>query len=93
MALHIAAAIRFATTALLSVALASGTLFSKAVAQTLTNPNFATRNTKPPVSKSAGTKQMKACPEYGAGFARMPGSDACIKVGGFVEGGVVERSH
>jgi hypothetical protein len=27
---------------------------------------------------------MKACPEYGAGFYRLAGSDTCIRVGGGV---------
>jgi hypothetical protein len=61
-------------------------------AQTLTDPNPpGTRNTSSSATKSAGKKDMKACPEYGAGFVRMPGSDLCVKVGGFVEGGVVSR--
>ena len=25
---------------------------------------------------------MKACPEYGAGFYRLAGSDTCIRIGG-----------
>jgi hypothetical protein len=38
-----------------------------------------------PVAKpggSAGT--MKPCPEYGAGFYRLAGSDTCVRVGGSV---------
>ncbi len=27
---------------------------------------------------------MKACPEYGAGFYRLAGSDTCIRIGGGV---------
>ena len=28
------------------------------------------------------TGGMKACPEYGAGFYRLAGSDTCIRIGG-----------
>jgi hypothetical protein len=92
MALHITTVTRLASTALLSGTLALSAVASKAIAQTLTNPSPATK-TQPIASKSAGTKRMKACPEYGAGFARMPGSDACIKIGGFVEGGISGGDH
>ena len=27
---------------------------------------------------------MKACPEYGAGFYRLDGSDTCVRIGGGV---------
>jgi hypothetical protein len=27
---------------------------------------------------------MKSCSTYGAGFVQIPGSDACVKIGGFV---------
>jgi hypothetical protein len=27
---------------------------------------------------------MKACPEYGAGFYRLAGSDTCVRIGGSV---------
>jgi len=63
----------------LTVATVSG-----AVAQTLTNPNPQPRPSPPPDGKSASTKHMKACTSYGAGFVQIPGSDACIKVGGYV---------
>jgi hypothetical protein len=87
------AIIRFASTLLIIVAVMSVTDTSRAAAQTLTDPNPGTKNTQLPASKSAGTKQAKACPEFGAGFVRIPGSDTCIKIGGFVEGGVTSRGH
>ena len=34
----------------------------------------------PPKRDRAG--DMKACPEYGAGFYRLAGSDTCIRIGG-----------
>jgi hypothetical protein len=30
------------------------------------------------------TGGMKACPEYGAGFYRLAGSDTCVRIGGGV---------
>jgi hypothetical protein len=60
---------------------------SGAFAQTLTAPNNASANSpSAPAAKSAATKHVKACPQFGAGFVQIPGSDACIKVGGFVDG-------
>jgi Porin subfamily len=52
-------------------------------AQTLVQPNPATR---PPPSrgqaKSAGTPRAKSCSMFGPGFVNVPGTDACIKIGG-----------
>lgn len=31
---------------------------------------------------------MKACPEYGAGFYRLAGSDTCVRIGGGVSSDV-----
>ena len=42
---------------------------------------------KPPRS-SAPASGMKACPEYGAGFYKMAGSDTCVRIGGSVDVGV-----
>jgi Porin subfamily len=40
---------------------------------------------KPPNSDTAS--KSKACPEYGPGFVKLPGSDTCVKIGGSVEAG------
>jgi hypothetical protein len=51
------------------------------VAQTLTAP----KSPPPPVTaKSSSAERMKSCSAYGAGFVQIPGSDACVKIGGFV---------
>jgi hypothetical protein len=60
---------------------------TNARAQTLTDPN-PHPNPPPPSGKAAATKHMKSCPEFGAGFYRIDGSNSCVKIGGFVEGGV-----
>jgi hypothetical protein len=36
---------------------------------------------KKPADRGGG---MKACPEYGAGFYRLTGSDTCVRIGGGV---------
>jgi Porin subfamily len=63
------------------------------VAQTLTGPNSAPKSLAPPATaKSPSTdERMKACSTYGAGFVQIPGSDACVKIGGFV--GVEGTAH
>lgn len=38
--------------------------------------------TTAPVAKPARRGGMKACPEYGAGFYRLDGSDTCVRVSG-----------
>ena len=44
---------------------------------------------KPPRSgERAGAGGMKACPEYGAGFYKMAGSETCVRIGGSVDVGV-----
>jgi hypothetical protein len=35
-----------------------------------------------PVKKPSGTSSTKPCPEYGAGFYRLAGSDTCVRLGG-----------
>jgi hypothetical protein len=60
-----------------------------AAAQTLIDPNPPKRNSPPPVAaKRSPDQPVKTCPEFGAGFVRVPGSDTCVKIGGWVEGEV-----
>ncbi len=66
-----------------------------AAAQTLTNPNAPPKWPAPQRgAKSLSTTQTKkSCKEFGAGFVNVPGTDACMKIGGFVtvEGGTRGR--
>jgi hypothetical protein len=79
----------FAAIVAASVVLA---LASAAGAQTLSEPAPKPKWTPPPnAAKShaaAPAARVKTCAAYGAGFAQVPGTDACIKIGGFVEGTV-----
>jgi hypothetical protein len=70
-----------ATAAALTVVVSSG------LAQTLTQPNPASQaKTSPPTvaAKSRQTGHVKTCDAYGAGFRNIPGTDACLKIGGGV---------
>ena len=58
---------------------------SPATAQTLTQPNPQTKTPPPAVTtKSRSTGHVKTCDAYGAGFRNIPGTDACLKIGGGV---------
>jgi hypothetical protein len=58
---------------------------SAALAQTLTDPNPRTKFSSPQVAaKSRPTGRMKSCSLFGAGFVSVPGTDACVKIGGYV---------
>ncbi len=64
---------------------------SAAAAQTLADPSPHPNSSRPAAGKATASKHMKACPEYGAGFYRVDGTDACVKIGGFVDVGVSSR--
>jgi len=48
----------------------------------------ATEPAAKPVSRPHTTS---SCAEFGAGFARLPGSDTCVRIGGSIEAGVGGR--
>jgi hypothetical protein len=71
----------------LATAVALATVVSSGAAQTLTQPNPTPQaKTPPPVvaAKSRQTGRVKTCDAYGAGFRNVPGTDACLKIGGGV---------
>ena len=45
--------------------------------------------------KTQPDAEVRACPEVGAGYVRIPGSSTCVKVGGLVriEGAAIGRSR
>jgi hypothetical protein len=68
-----------ATAAVLAIAVLPG------AAQTLTQPNPQTKTPPPAVTtKSRAIGHVKTCEAYGAGFRNIPGTDACLKIGGSV---------
>jgi hypothetical protein len=61
---------------------------ARAGAQTLAEPNPPPKSSPPTVaSRSHRAEHEKACSAYGAGFVQMPGTSACIKIGGYVSVG------
>ena len=66
---------------------------SDADAQTLTKPKPAPSR-PPPAVKLDKSAHVKSCNAYGAGFVNIPGTDACVKVGGSVTvGGSVNQGR
>jgi len=75
-------------------ALLMGFAASNTAAQTLANPNAPQWSpTRLAAKAHEATQSKKSCKQFGAGFVAVPGSDACVKIGGFVtvEGGVGRR--
>ena len=64
---------------------------SSALAQTLVEPNPPANSSPPPAS--AAKTHPKSCPQYGAGFVQLPGSDTCVKIGGYVDGQISGGRH
>jgi hypothetical protein len=63
-------------------------LLSTVVAQTMTGPNPPTRVSpprEPAPAEQSSTGRITSCSTYGVGFVHVPGTDACVKIGGFVE--------
>jgi hypothetical protein len=68
-----------ATAAVLAIVVSPG------ATQTLTQPNPQTKTSPSAVTaKSRSTGHVKTCDAYGAGFRNIPGTDACLKIGGGV---------
>jgi len=65
-----------------------GLLSSFACAQTLTDPTPQAKWSPPPAvqsdAKAKPAGRLKTCSAYGAGFVNLPGTDTCVKVGGWV---------
>lgn len=56
------------------------------VAQTLIGPNSQSKSFPPALTakKPPSAQRVNPCSTYGAGFVQIPGSDACVKIGGSV---------
>ena len=67
-----------ATAAALAIAVSPGDT------QTLTQPSPQTKTPPAAATKSRPTAHVKTCDAYGAGFRNIPGTDACLKIGGGV---------
>ncbi len=71
---------RFAIAAALLFAVAA----SGAVAQTLNDPVPPAKWSPPPKAAKSEAARLKACSAFGPGFVNVPGTDACVKIGGWV---------
>ena len=60
------------------------TLCNDAGAQTLTDPSPQHAPSRPLAPKPDTKAKISSCSAYGAGFVNVPGTDACVKVGGSV---------
>jgi hypothetical protein len=62
-----------------------GLAVSHAAAQTLTDPHAPKWSAPRPAAKAhAAERPKKSCKQFGAGFVAVAGSDACVKIGGWV---------
>jgi hypothetical protein len=66
------------------VTVAAAIIAPGAKAQTLTQPNPPNKPSPPPRKKSRTTAHEESCNTFGAGFVKVPGTDACVKIGGWV---------
>lgn len=58
---------------------------SGVAAQTLADPHAQQQPSPPPLkSQSQPNRPVKSCSAFGPGFVNVPGTDACVKVGGSV---------
>jgi hypothetical protein len=82
---------RIALTA--AVTISAAVIAPCVIAQTLTQPNGPTKPSPPPPSKKshATAHHEESCSAFGSGFVKVPGTDACIKVGGWVTMGATSR--
>jgi hypothetical protein len=54
-------------------------------AQTLIEPNSKPKLSQPSgPAKSQPAPRTKSCSTFGAGFVQVPGTDTCVKIGGYV---------
>ena len=58
---------------------------SGAIAQTLMEPNPKPKLSQPSgLAKPQSGLRTKSCSGFGAGFVQVPGTDTCVKIGGYV---------
>src|SRR5262249_8052424 len=58
---------------------------SGVVAQTLVEPNSKPKLSQPSgLAKSQPAPRTKSCSSFGVGFVQVPGTTACVKIGGAV---------
>ena len=82
---ELAAPVMMGAVAILAMSVMIAIMMTGGVAaQTLTAPDAHTNLPPPPPGNSHERERAKACSNFGAGFVQLPGTDACVKIGGFV---------
>lgn len=61
---------------------------SAALAQSWDAKSLSKKPEAPAAKPKDRAGGMKACPEYGAGFYRLDGSDTCVRIGGGISADV-----
>lgn len=75
----------FAIVATMFVALAAPRGSAQTAAPTLMAPQAPSKTSRPVApAKPMRAGRMNPCGVYGEGFVNVPGSDTCVKVGGYV---------
>jgi hypothetical protein len=57
-------------------------VLAQTMAPTMTAPKAQSKSA--PAAKTAPVRRANPCIIYGEGFAMLPGTDTCVKVGGYV---------
>jgi Porin subfamily len=76
-----------AIAAMATLTMVSLTITPSASAQTATTPTSTPKAPSiwsVPAAKSTPVKRAEPCPVYGEGFVKLPGSDTCVRLGGYV---------
>jgi hypothetical protein len=75
-------AVTIAVVATIFVVVAPPDVGAQTAAPTMTAPKAQSKST--PAIKAAPGGRANPCSIYGEGFAMLPGTDTCVKVGGYV---------
>jgi hypothetical protein len=63
-------------------------VFAQTPAATLMTPKGQSKSSRSTPAKTAPARRVNPCSIYGEGFAYVPGTDTCVKVGGYVRSDV-----
>jgi hypothetical protein len=86
-------AVAVALVAIMLSSLVASDLTAQTSSSTITAPKLPPKSTQSPGAKTE-PGYLTPCSLYGEGFVRLPGTDTCVKVGGYVRSDVgVNRGH
>jgi hypothetical protein len=79
-----ARAVAIVAVATMFVSLAAPSVIAQSTAPALTAPKAQSKSSQPASARAAPAGRANPCSIYGEGFANVPGTDTCVKVGGYV---------